>query len=47
MEEDKFENRVFSLPLQDLDSATFKLKYDRTQKQLQSIAGVDDLLSGT
>ena len=40
------EKRVFTLPPQDSNTATFKMKYDRTQKQLQSIAAMDDLLSG-
>lgn len=37
---------MFSIPPQDSDTSTFKLKYNKTQKQLQSIAAVDDLLSG-
>ena len=41
------ENRVFHLPPQDSETATFKVKYIATQKQLKSIAAADDLLSGT
>lgn len=37
---------VFSIPEQDTEDAVFKLKYDSVQKQLQSIAGLDDLVSG-
>lgn len=40
------ENRVLSLPPQDLDTSMFKMKYDKTQRQLQSLAAMDDLLSG-
>ena len=36
---------VFSLPDQ-CQSPTFKVKYDETQKQLESISGMDNLLSG-
>jgi len=35
---------VFNIPPQDSDTSTFKLKYNKTQKQ-QSIAAMDDLLS--
>lgn len=35
------ENRIFSLPPQNSDTATFKVKYD--QKQLQPIPTIDDL----
>ena len=37
--------KVFSLPDQ-CQSPTFKVKYDETQKQLESISGMDNLLSG-
>ena len=36
----------FSIPDQSVHS-TFKEKYDVTQKRLQSIAAMDDLLSGS
>ena len=36
----------FSLPAQDKEGSTFRLKYDEIQMQLKSIAGMDDLLSG-
>ena len=35
--------RVFNLPRQDIGPSTFKIKYNRTQKQLESIAAMDDL----
>ena len=38
--------KVFHLPTEEAHLATFKNKYDRTQKQLQTIAAMDDLLSG-
>ena len=38
--------RVFSLPPQDSDTSVFKSKYDKVQRQLRSIAAMDDLLSG-
>ena len=40
------ESREFNVPLQDMDSSLFRNKYDMTQKQLQLIAAMDDLLSG-
>ena len=40
------ERMVFSLPPQNIEDSTFKVKFDKTQRQLQSIAAVDDLLSG-
>ena len=40
------DKRVFSLPPQESNSSLFRAKYDRTQQQLQSIAAMDDLLSG-
>lgn len=40
------EKMVFSLPEQNDEASTFKVKYDKTQSQLQSIAAMDDLLSG-
>ena len=36
---------MFTIPPQTPTSA-FKLKFNKTQKQLKSIAGVDELLSG-
>ena len=36
----------FSLPAQNKECSTFRLKYDEIQMQLKSIAGMDDLLSG-
>ena len=40
------EKIVFSVPQQNMEESTFKVKYDKTQKQLESIAAMDDLLSG-
>ena len=36
----------YDIPLQDTDSSVFRCEDDATQKQLQSIAAIDDLLSG-
>ena len=41
----EIEKVSFSIPEQTVHS-TFKQKYDLTQKRLQSIAAMDDLLSG-
>ena len=38
--------RVFSIPEQESENSVFKIKYDSVQKQLQSITGLDDLVSG-
>lgn len=38
---------VFNLPQQSAAGSTFKVKYDKVQKQLQRIAAMDDLLSGS
>ena len=40
------EKQVFRLPEDDSEMALFKTKYNTTQKQLQAIAAMDDLLSG-
>ena len=40
------ENREFNIPPQNTDTSLFRKKYDTTQKQLQLIAAMDDLLSG-
>ena len=40
------ETREFSIPAQENEDSTFRVKYDKVQKQLESIAGMDDLLSG-
>ena len=40
------EKRVFCLPSQVSKKTTFRMKYDKIQKQLETIAGMDDLLSG-
>ena len=40
------EKRVFCLPEDESEMALFKTKYNTTQKQLQAIAAMDDLLSG-
>ena len=40
------DKKEFSIPIQDKDS-NFRSKYDEIQNQLQSIAGMDDLLSGS
>ena len=40
------DKKEFSLPAQDKEGSTFRLKYDEIQMQLKSIAGMDDLLSG-
>ena len=40
------EKQVFRLPEDELEIALFKTKYNTTQKQLQAIAAMDDLLSG-
>ena len=39
--------RVFSLPHDDTHMKSFIQKYDKTQQQLQTLAAMDDLLSGT
>ena len=40
-------NRVFTIPQQTSDEeSTFRKKYDETQQKLESIAAMDDLLSG-
>ena len=40
------EKTMFSIPAQNNEESNFKVKYDQTQLQLQSIAAMDDLLSG-
>lgn len=40
------EKQVFHLPKEESEMALFKTKYNTTQKQLQAIAAMDDLLSG-
>ena len=40
------EKQVFRLPEDESEIALFKTKYNTTQKQLQAIAAMDDLLSG-
>lgn len=40
------EKQVFRLPEDESEIALFKTKYNTTQKQLQAIATMDDLLSG-
>lgn len=40
------EKQVFRLPADESGMALFKTKYNTTQKQLQAIAAMDDLLSG-
>lgn len=40
------EQKVFHLPNQDSSKSVFKIKYNAVQRQLQTIAGMDDLLSG-
>ena len=44
--EKRIPKKVFSIPEQGTEDAVFKLKYDSVQRQLQSIAGLDDLVSG-
>ena len=39
------EKQVFHLPEDEAEIALFKTKYNTTQKQLQAIAAMDDLLS--
>lgn len=41
------ETKVFSLPIQDEATSIFKKKYDKVQNQLQCIAAMDDLMSGS
>ena len=38
---------VFHLPQQNEAGSIFKMKYDKIQQQLQHIAAMDDLLSGS
>ena len=38
--------RVFQLPSQSLETATFRVKYDSVNKSLEKIAGVNDLIAG-
>ena len=40
------EKQVFRLSEDESEMALFKAKYNTTQKQLQAIAAMDDLLSG-
>ena len=40
------EKQVFRIPEDESEIALFKTKYNTTQKQLQTIAAMDDLLSG-
>ncbi len=40
------EKRIFSLPEQQ-EGSIFRTKYDSIQRELEYIAGMDDLLSGT
>ena len=41
------EERKFFLPSQESEDAIFRKKYDDVQMQLQTLAGMNDLLSGT
>ena len=44
--QDTVEKLALSVPEQNREDSIFKVKYDNTQKQLQSIAAMDDLVSG-